>query len=433
VSHAAAYRAEKGLEERTTSTVWVVVGWGLARARAAFEASFSGVPLVARQASGLVGPTEQRLGSVLPALLDARLRELEALDEHDRSLEAAEGDVTLLDKLNFLSDSQEERRVTELQRQRPWLVGGAVGALGQLRAETWGALAGRTATEAHVQLERVLFVLWRLKAHGVVGPRIPSAFESAFYPGAFDKDPAYSRQRPMGVVLGQEHLMTELDALGRSLAELHGLQPVQSPLDLARRCATVLASGATVEGFPSDASRRRLHVDHVVASTAHGIAQHLPLERFFGALRLLSDGGHVLLQQAHLVAQAKEEVSPIAKFLPWVSASEQRAFEASTVLGARFDSLRQAEGLITEAVLRAASPYLPALVHLRYLEVRRRAAALHTRVTPYIGVQRRDPHWRFQLVGWDALHEAILLLQESAYALHGAPLALLAGFVTGSL
>jgi hypothetical protein len=103
------------------------------------------------------------------------------------------------------------------------------------------------------------------------------------------------------------------------------------------------------------------------------------------------------------------------------------------VLGARFDSLRQAEGLITEAVLRAASPYLPALVHLRYLEVRRRAAALHTRVTPYIGVQRRDPHWRFQLVGWDALHEAILLLQESAYALHGAPLALLAGFVTGSL
>jgi N-acylglucosamine-6-phosphate 2-epimerase len=32
-----------------------------------------------------------------------------------------------------------------------------------------------------------------------------------------------------------------------------------------------------------------------------------------------------------------------------------------------------------------------------------------------------------------ALHEAILLLQESAYALHGAPLALLAGFVTGSL
>lgn len=129
MSRAAAYRAEKGLDELTTSTLWVVVRWGLARARAVFEASFPGVPVVARQDSTLAVPTEQRLRSVLPALLDARLRELEALDEHDRSLDAAEGDVTLLDKLNVFSGRPEERRVTELQQQRPWLVGGAVGYL----------------------------------------------------------------------------------------------------------------------------------------------------------------------------------------------------------------------------------------------------------------------------------------------------------------
>jgi hypothetical protein len=189
---------------------------------------------------------------------------------------------------------------------------------------------------------------------------------------------------------------------------------------------------AELRWFPGDASGRRLHLDHVIASTAHGIAQALPRERFFAALQLLSDGGRELLQKAHFMAQAKRDVSRHAKYLPFESASERRAIAASHTLEEQHAAYQLAEALITETVLRAVSPYQPALVHFRFLDVCGWAASVSSRpVRSYWGPGRTK--WHFELVGGAELYDATLALREAANALYGEPLELLRGLVTGSV
>jgi hypothetical protein len=438
VSRAVEARAEEGLDEVATSTLWLVVGWGLARARAAFEATFPGVPLMQRQASGLPPATEQALRRTMPASLDARLRELAALHEHEQHLGAAEEQVSVLDKLNIFSESPEERSVADLQGRRHGVHRAVTSGLGQVRSDTWGALAGRAGAEAHYRLDTVLFTVGQLKAWAVADPRNSSVpfqsrlLQSAFYPGFFERSPEYSHQFPTGTVLGVEPLAVELAALGRALAELHGLHPITSPLDLARRCAALLTSGVQVEPFPADASSRRLHVDHVVASTAHGVAENVPPEQFLGALRLISGGGPELLQRAKEFGHAKAAISPLAKFLPFESESERRAHDVSQALNAQQLAVQDAEALVTGIVARAVSPYQPAVVHLRYLDVCRWAESVSS-LPVRVASGSHLPKWRFELVGGAELYDATLALREAATCLYGAPLELLRGLVTGAV
>jgi hypothetical protein len=422
-------RAVEGYREKTLvdverATVWLVVGWALARARAAFEAAFPHVPLVAREPSGLLYGMDQALRRWgLSGSLDARLRELEALQDHDRQVHEARAKVTILESLNVFTDSPSEQTVDELTARTSSIQDGTKHGLAQLRSDVWAGLHGDVAAATLARLTRVRFCLERLVPWGRPDPRSP------FY----DADVQNAFMRPLGIVLGFAEFGVELDELERVMTEVSGLFGIRTRFELALRCARILSSGASVEPFPPDALGRRLHVDHTVASVVQAIGEMGARDDFIRASQAVSSSASAVSLQAFVVQRRSAEISFVESLLPFEGESERRAREANAVLHSLALHASSARETIDRILDRAIARYPRGVAHLKMIDLRARAVELHSvpvRINEHI---RRRPRWTFRLGGAAEFETALNGLEQSLHDLFGSPLELLRGFVIGAV